>query len=284
MVAGLLLALSPVWAGDAPAPDLSLPVMEFVHVRSNAGCEPVCAEWISAEGRIDATVPDKLAVVIASTGGRALPLVLASGGGDVRAAMKMGSMLRAADMPVYIGRTRFQGCDFTKPLCPEGQKQGSVMLGTITSFKALCYSACPMVLAGGEPRIVGQRALVGVHQITVGREQVKITYETEVETKNGQKTIVDRKEVKRESAGVTYSTDMSPQMRQAIDDYWRDMGVDPDVTNMMMTASPRGIRRISQDDLVRLRLKTRDGEAEELASPTYCNGKTGDQACVDTPG
>jgi hypothetical protein len=271
-----------VLADDAPAPDLSKPAMEFMLVRSKAACEPLCSTWISAEGRIDATSPGKLRTIIASLKGQRLPLVLSSGGGDVKAAIAMGLMIRAAGMPVFIGRSQLSGCSFTEPHCAGHERAGheragheragAMALGSITSYKALCYSACPMVLAGGVARIVGERALVGVHQITIGRA---------VTQSNRDETAHEQTGVAGGVAAMTYSTDLTPALRAAIDDYWKRMGIDPSVTDIMLTASPRGIRRIAQADLLRLGLKTGEGMAEDLAADGACQTKLVPVACVD---
>jgi hypothetical protein len=56
--------------------------MRFVVVRSSqAGCEPKCAEWISAEGQIVLSTAEQFAKVLRSLGGRKLPILVHSRGG-----------------------------------------------------------------------------------------------------------------------------------------------------------------------------------------------------------
>ncbi len=261
--------------GEAPAPDLSKPAMEFMLVRSKAGCDPLCSTWISAEGRIDATSPGKLQAIIAALGTQRLPLVLASGGGDVKAAIAMGLMIRAAGMPVFIGRSQLSGCSFTDPRCAGHVRAGAFATGSITSYKALCYSACPMVLAGGVERIVGERALVGVHQITIGRAVTQGKPDEPSREQPGATGSV---------AGMTYTTDLTPGLRAVIDGYWKRMGIDPALTDIMLSASPRGIRRIAQPDLLRLGLKTGAGKAEDLSAEDACQNRVVPVACPDRTG
>ena len=82
--------------GDAlstPADDS--PPMAFAVVRSaEPGCEPTCPEWISAEGAIVAATPARLKSLLKTLGGRKLPIVIWSPGGDVDAALALGRMIR----------------------------------------------------------------------------------------------------------------------------------------------------------------------------------------------
>jgi hypothetical protein len=58
--------------------------MRIVVVRSSQpGCEPKCAEWISAEGAIVLATPELLRKVVNSLGGRKLPILIHSAGGLV---------------------------------------------------------------------------------------------------------------------------------------------------------------------------------------------------------
>ena len=82
-------------AGAAQPSMEDTPPMRFVVVRSSEpGCEPVCAEWISAEGTIRAKTPGELKSLLKTLGGRKLPIVLFSPGGDVDAAMALGRLIR----------------------------------------------------------------------------------------------------------------------------------------------------------------------------------------------
>ena len=84
--------------------------MAFVVVRSGEpGCEPTCPEWISAEGGIAANTPAQLKKLLKTLGGRKLPIVVSSPGGDVDAALALGRMIRQYKLDVAVGKTRFAG-------------------------------------------------------------------------------------------------------------------------------------------------------------------------------
>src|ERR1700681_4360992 len=65
--------------------------MRFVVVRSShADCEPKCAEWISAEGKIVSTTAEQFAGLMRSLGQRKLPVLVSSPGGSLGVAIDMG--------------------------------------------------------------------------------------------------------------------------------------------------------------------------------------------------
>ena len=124
--------------------------MRFVVVRnSEPGCEPVCAEWISAEGAIFAKTPGELKRLLKTLGGRKLPVVLFSPGGDVDAAMALGRMIRQNKLDTAVGATRFLGCQPADKDCTANDGKGAHLLGTAYANGSFCNSACPLVLAGG---------------------------------------------------------------------------------------------------------------------------------------
>lgn len=70
--------------------------MRIVVVRSaQPGCEPKCAEWISAEGDVVLATAEQLRKIVNSLGGRKLPILIHSGGGLGHQAMLMGFLIRA---------------------------------------------------------------------------------------------------------------------------------------------------------------------------------------------
>ncbi len=108
----LLVMGHAAFAADAnkSAPDLG-PTMRFVVVRSNApGCEPTCPEWISAEGTIEAGTPALFKRTLKTLGGRKLPIVVNSPGGNVDAALTLGRMIRKNKLDIAVGKTWFVGC------------------------------------------------------------------------------------------------------------------------------------------------------------------------------
>src|SRR4026207_2379666 len=69
--------------------------MRVVIVRNNVGkCEPLCPQWISAEGQITANTPSVFNKALAAPGDQNLPVIISSPGGDVEAALAIGEIIR----------------------------------------------------------------------------------------------------------------------------------------------------------------------------------------------
>jgi hypothetical protein len=171
VVVATAFAIAPAVA-SAPAPDVKAILaktrpMRVTIVRSaEPGCEPDCAEWISAEGAIHTDTPAAFRKVFKTLGKRNLPLFIHSQGGAVDAAIAIGRMIRARGMDVAVTRTQFEGCELEAPDKPPcAAASGPSPRGTPVSL-AYCASACPLILAGGVRRFAAPWTLVGVHQIT----------------------------------------------------------------------------------------------------------------------
>ena len=86
----LLLCFAGSFAATAATPKKSVATvkskdMNFQIMRaSKPECEPNCPEWIYAEGEIIAGTPAKFNQILRIAGKSTLPLVIQSGGGDVR--------------------------------------------------------------------------------------------------------------------------------------------------------------------------------------------------------
>ena len=97
-------------------------------VRSGrAECEPICAEWISAEGMMEQGSAQRFSIVVNSLRGRKLPVLIHSHGGVVLEAMLIGTLIRARGLDVAVARTERDPCSNA----PQGCKVGrwSAVLG-----------------------------------------------------------------------------------------------------------------------------------------------------------
>ena len=155
----------PTVAAESPSTK-DIEQMRFVVVRSNEpGCEPTCPEWISADGTINARTPALLKRALKGLGGRKLPLVVSSPGGDAYAAMALGRMIRKSGLSVAVGKTRFVGCQPDQKDCKENQGKAARYVGSADMYDAYCASACPLILAGGVERLAGRLGVVGLNQV-----------------------------------------------------------------------------------------------------------------------
>jgi hypothetical protein len=159
-LAALLFTCADSLADLRPSRPRGDPPMRIVRVMSSdPACQPNCAEWISAEGRIMPGTGAAFAKAIANLRGRRLPVLVSSGGGSLTDAAAMGQLIRQKRLAVAVARTLIERCPARAGACPD--PKGQAITGG-----AKCASACPFILAGGVERFVGPAAMVGVHQIT----------------------------------------------------------------------------------------------------------------------
>jgi hypothetical protein len=77
--------------------------------------------------------------------------------------MAIGRLIRAKDLTVAVTATTFSPCAPEDRDCRKSEKRGEKR-GLAQPYPSKCASACVFILAGGTRRLVGEGALVGVHQ------------------------------------------------------------------------------------------------------------------------
>lgn len=165
-----LFGLGPVHAapGVVVTENLDEKPMRFVRVRSDSpGCEPLCPEWISAQGRIVFGTAKKLEAFLAGRDLSVLPIVLASQGGEWEEAISLGEIVREHQLDVAVARTQFAGCGLREWNCDPKISNDGVAFGRAANSVGLtCGSACVLVLASGVNRVAGTWSGVGIIQIS----------------------------------------------------------------------------------------------------------------------
>ncbi|NEJ88221.1 hypothetical protein GR223_20045 [Rhizobium leguminosarum] len=253
-----LLLILPIGAATSQAAEekkAAHPPMNFILVRSLL-CQENCPEWISAEGRITSDTPARLRKILKKIGGRKLPVVFRSEGGDVDAAYAMGRMIRKAGLETAVGGTRLKGCPVEDTRCEAAIAKDGTAVGDTYSAGAYCFSACPLTLAGGVSRVSSQWAFIGVHQITTVYNKVRVSYRIEYKIVNGKKKEISRKEVGRKVAGQGSSTKLGKKATAALTAYLKEMGVSEDVIGLMMSATPDNINIVPATEALRTGLIT----------------------------
>jgi hypothetical protein len=229
-----------------------------------------CADWIAAEGQIMADSPRKLQRFLKTIGGRPLPIIVRSPGGDVASAMQMGTIIRRLGLSVAVGGTRAEECLEADPLCVGAQHTDGSVVGEIYSDGAVCLSACPLLLAGGVRRVAGPFAAIGVHQITTTYREVRVQYRTEYEMLNGKKKILSRQEIGRKMVGERDTTKLGAKQKAALVAYLTKMGVEPSLFDLMMSADPKSIRLLAQVEALNLKMTTELSSADQLVIAGDC--------------
>jgi hypothetical protein len=260
--------------------------MRIVIVRSSAiGCEPNCPEWISAEGRIYASSAGLLKKVLKEMGSRALPVIVSSPGGDINAAIRMGRMIRAKDLDVAVGYTAFAPCGPADKSCKPAPEDKNVYRGTLSSIRAYCFSACPLVLAGGRHRLVGVFASAGVHRITSYYSKTLITYREWYRLVKGKKRVISRKEVGRKIVGSYASTGINPAVSGTIRTYLAEMGIGASLQKLMEATPADQIHVLTMSELDETKLVLSPTGSYLTAAELYgnadlCKASVPERNCV----
>jgi hypothetical protein len=260
------------------------PTMRFVVVRSSApGCEPNCPEWISAEGTIEAGTPALLKRLLKTLGGRPLPIVVNSPGGNVDAALQLGRMVRKNKLDIAVGITEFSGCSPGMKNCRGNDAKDQTYSGVAHDSGAMCNSACPLMFAGGIRRVVGEWAYLGVHQITTTFRREKLLYRTTYRMVNGRKKIISTRIVSRKNAGSYKTYEMSKAVEKRLSAYLKEMGVEQGVLDVMKATPASDIRQIEPDDMLEMKLVTSLDSLDLLTEKTMCRRNPMPANCREIP-
>ncbi len=232
-----------------------------VRVVRNAqpGCEPDCAEWISAEGDIVDTTPAAFKKVFSELGKRRLPLFINSGGGSIEAAMSIGALLRERKMDVSVTRTELEPCAGSAKECAAGGKDKPARRGKPNSYNAYCASACTLILAAGVKRLSSLTSHVGVHQIVVYQTQIRIqrTYRVTTQQKadggtRTKKTLIKEKRL----PGKTFEVKVDDRTYKPIGAYLGRMGIAPALIPLMEATPHSSIHWMTSAELNATQLVT----------------------------
>ena len=260
--------------------------MQFLLVHGDMGpcrADNNCPDWISAEGQIMADSPRKLQKFLKRLGNPKLPIVVSSPGGDVRAAMEMAYAIRKQKLSVAVGRTRSRGCLYAEPICSTAIAKDSSIKGEPFSAGAICFSACPLLFAGGVERVSSPFALLGVHQITTTYSEVRVQYRTEYEMVNGKRKVLSKREIGRKFVGKYDTTKLDKAQKARLVAFLDKMGVDKSLVDVMLGTDPSGIHLISQMDALKMKLTTELADAVALVSARNCGDNRSISDCVAPP-
>ncbi len=275
--------------------------MWFVRVRSvGTECEPLCPEWIAAEGRIEADTAQKFERFIAGLQGKRLPLMLSSSGGAVDDAVALAEAVRKQKMDVAIARTFFVGCMPLQDGCADKALETNGFRGTVNGLHSTthCFSTCIVVLASGKTRLVGILSDIGVFQITThpARDHLQsnlqlmdfIVKDTAVYKNIMENNMFDRFSVKSFSAPDRLKidrylkrTELTASPINAI--YVADMQVYMNSTmikGFTQIDSFKFGKKLSLETMLNIKLVTSDLEADTLTKASICKLQPVPENCI----
>lgn len=245
--------------------------MQFVIVRSAAGyCEPNCPEWIYGEGQIDGSTPKRFRAILKRAGKRKLPLVLLSPGGNVNSAIEIGRIVAKNKISVEVGYTRFSACRPRDEGCRGDGREEGEFRGIVIANGAFCWSACPLILAGGKRRLSSAVALTGVHQVTTVYQRERIFYRERYKMVDGERKVISRKILSRKKAGTKVTTKLPKATRKLLLAYLKEMGVNRSLLDAMLSTPPDKIRRLEPAEMLKMNLITEISAGDLLTNPMLC--------------
>lgn len=255
--------------------------MRIVIVRNNIpGCEPLCPQWISAEGQITQKTPAVFKKALARAQKLKLPIVITSTGGDVDAALSIGKMIRASRLDVVVGWTYFAGCAPHDKTCKLPKEHKGVYRGIALSGRGFCVSACAFILAAGERRLWSEGSYVGVHQISRTVTQEKVRYLERYRLVNGKKKVMSRKVVSRKPVKSYVSTKLDRRLEKKLTAYFSKMGVDGSLLVLFNKAPPSAMYMLTKDEVRTTRLITDESPAVDMVASSICAKTPPAENCI----
>jgi hypothetical protein len=266
-----------------PKHPMELP-MTVVIVRSASDyCEPVCPEWIAAEGEITTATPALFRKVLKQTGGRKLPVIIGSPGGNVDSAIQIGRMLRKAGLDVMVGFFMFDGCKPSDKTCKLPESQKGVYRGSPYTLEGYCVSACPLILAGGVRRLAPVEAKIGLHQVRTTWSRERVRYEETYRIVKGKKKVVSRKVIGRKTS--SWTTDgLNKTLRKKLVPYLNEMGISQDFLVEMEKAPHESVNMLAHGRALELKLLTPEKPAVSIFGFTFeCKPEKPEPYCIARP-
>jgi hypothetical protein len=267
-----------------PKPIYEAPMTVVIVRGVSQTCEPLCPEWIAAEGEITSATPAAFQRAFKAMGKKRLPIVIRSPGGSINAALDIGRMIRKRGLDVAVGATLFQGCAPSDKGCKSQPGRYGVLRGAAMDYGGFCYSACPLILASGKERLAAYGTQVGVHQPKTIWTQQRYTYRETYRIINGKKKILSRKIINRSNAGtkVTYGYDKSLRKRLTV--FFRDMGVDTAILADSEKASFKNMNQLTGLRVQELRLRTKSESVGIYTAPAVCTRSDAPSNCIKGEG
>jgi hypothetical protein len=232
--------------------------MAFVIVRSSvADCEPLCPEWIFADGKITTDTLSLFKKILVRTENKRLPVVIRSDGGDVRAAMAMGRLIRTHKLDVAVATTVFSDCSITRNDCRSDLDKWGRYRGVLVSIKDTCNSACILVLAAGQNRLVGLWSAIGVQKLS---PEKKAASDTVLKASTAEKP--------------------EDEFQRDLGKYLDEMGVSRELLATMEKVPVGLLQNLRFSEIAALKLMTEHGFVASLATNAMCQSSPPADNCI----
>ncbi|MDA9436473.1 hypothetical protein [Bradyrhizobium sp. CCBAU 51627] len=129
-------------------------------------CGPGCDRWIAIEGEIDGNAASRVRRFLAGVRDMQRPIYLHSPGGNVEQSYVIGRLLRGRKAVARVGRTIAAACAADAQVdaaCLMTKNSGGEIEAELTTYRAMCNSACGYLFLGATSREVAPDAALAVH-------------------------------------------------------------------------------------------------------------------------
>jgi len=129
-------------------------------------CGPGCDRWIAIEGEIDPDASQRIRRFLAGVKETQRPIYLHSPGGNVEQSYVIGRLLRSRKAVARVGRTIATACAAGTQVdaaCLKIKNAGGEVEAELTTYHAMCNSACGYLFIGATSREVAPDAALAVH-------------------------------------------------------------------------------------------------------------------------
>lgn len=167
LVASLLLP-GALRAEETPDAKAGLAPTLTIYLAKGApdACGPGCDRWIAIEGQIDPEAAPRVRRFLAGVKDTQRPIYLYSPGGSVDPSYAIGRLLRSRKAIARVGRTMATACAAGTQVdaaCLKVKNAGGEVEAELTTYHAMCNSACGFVFLGATSREVAPDAALAVH-------------------------------------------------------------------------------------------------------------------------
>jgi hypothetical protein len=129
-------------------------------------CGPGCDHWIAVEGMVDPAAATRIDRFLRGLKDKDRPIYFHSPGGAVEPSYLIGRMLRSRKVVARVGRTIVTACAAGTQVddaCLKIKTGGSEVEAEISTYHAMCNSACSYLFLGATTREVAPDAALAVH-------------------------------------------------------------------------------------------------------------------------
>jgi hypothetical protein len=129
-------------------------------------CGPGCDHWIAVEGMVDQAAATRLGRFLREVKDKERPIYFHSPGGVVEPSYVIGRMLRSRKVVARVGRTIVTACGAGTQVddaCLKIKTGGGEVEAEISTYHAMCNSACSYLFLGATTREVAPDAALAVH-------------------------------------------------------------------------------------------------------------------------